>query len=174
VSPKTVERSEFDQAVDDPGRRETEQERQDRNVGELLQELRIAGLGVQVLFGFLLELPFTSRFSHLSAVQRDLYLCTMLMAALAIVLLVAPVAQHRITFRRHRKGELLRMATVFAVSGLAAVGLSISTAVLLLVSYVMRGLTVPLISGLTFSVFWFVWFQLPLMIRHRHRSGINR
>ncbi len=69
-------------AVDDPGRQESEAERVDRNVAELLQELRVAGLGVQVLFGFLLALPFSARFDRLDGAQRNLYLATILLAAL--------------------------------------------------------------------------------------------
>ena len=75
-------REEGSRAVDDPGRQESEAERDDRNVAELLQELRVAGLGVQVLFGFLLALPFSARFERLDGAQRDLYLTTILLAAL--------------------------------------------------------------------------------------------
>ena len=75
-------------------RDESEAERTDRNLAELLQELRVAGLDVQVLFGFLLSLPFTSRFTRLSGGQRDLYLACLL-AAVATALLLGPVAYHR-------------------------------------------------------------------------------
>src|SRR3984957_13259488 len=84
-------------------RDESEAERDDRNLAELLQELRVAGLGVQVLFGFLLSLPFTSRFARLSQGQRDLYLATLVLDAVATALLVGPVAYHRLVFRRWRK-----------------------------------------------------------------------
>jgi hypothetical protein len=69
--------------------------RDDRNLAELLQELRVAGLGVQVLFGFLLSLPFTNRFTRLSQGQRDLYLASLVLAAVATALLLGPVAYHR-------------------------------------------------------------------------------
>ncbi|HEX4244186.1 MAG TPA: DUF6328 family protein, partial [Acidimicrobiales bacterium] len=81
------------------GRRESEDERIDRNVAELLQELRVASLGVQVLFGFLLSLPFTNRFSQLDHAQRILYQASLLLAAGATALLTGPVAYHRIVFR---------------------------------------------------------------------------
>jgi hypothetical protein len=81
-------------------RDESEAQRVDRNLGELLQELRVAGLGVQVLFGFLLSLPFTARFARLNAGQRGLYLASLALAALATALLVGPVAYHRLVFRR--------------------------------------------------------------------------
>ena len=91
------------QEPDRPG--ETEAQRDDRNVMELLNELRVVGIGVQVLFGFLLSLPFTSRFARLDPAQRGVYLATVTFAAMSIALLVAPVAYHRLLFRRHEKRE---------------------------------------------------------------------
>src|ERR1700722_7151993 len=111
-----------DQAQDDPGRKETEEERDDRNLMELLQELRVASIGIQVLFGFLLALPFSVRFNRLSLNQRHLYVAVFLLPAGAPALLSAPVAYHRLNFRHHRKMELLRTANVLALTGLATVG----------------------------------------------------
>src|SRR5438270_10396776 len=86
-------------------RDETEAERIDRNLAELLQELRVAGLGVQVLFGFLLAMPFTNIFASLDSEQHRLYVVDLLLASLATALLTAPVAYHRIVFRRHMKHD---------------------------------------------------------------------
>jgi len=147
---------------------ETEAERDDRNLIELLQELRVAGLGVQVLFGFLLSIPFTARFARLSHAQHGLYVATLLLAALATALLLAPVAYHRLVFRRHRKEQLVKDANVLAILGLAAVGLAVSAAVLLVVSFVDRGATVVVISVFVVCVFAVLWFVLPLA-RHRTR-----
>lgn len=155
------------QAVDDPGRQESEAERDDRNLAELLQELRVAGLGVQVLFGFLLALPFSSRFDRLDGAQRDLYLATILLAALATALLTAPVAYHRLVFRRHQKGQLLRAANAMALLGLGAVGLAISAAVLLVVGFVEHGPVVPAVAAATVAVFIGLWFVFPLARRRR-------
>jgi hypothetical protein len=146
-------------------RDESETQRADRNLGELLQELRVAGLGVQVLFGFLLSLPFTARFTRLSPGQRDLYLASLALAALATALLVGPVAYHRLVFRRGQKEQLVRAAAVMAIAGLAAVGLAVSAAVLLVTSYVASGLTATLITALVTSVFGLLWFVLPLARR---------
>jgi MFS family permease len=146
-------------------RDESEAQRADRNLGELLQELRVAGLGVQVLFGFLLSLPFTARFTRLSPGQRDLYLASLVLAALATALLVGPVAYHRLVFRRGRKEQLVRAADVMAIGGLAAVGLAVSAAVLLVTSYVASGLTAALITALVTSAFGLLWFVLPLARR---------
>src|SRR6266567_918548 len=141
-------------------RDESQAERDDRNLAELLQELRVAGLGVQVLFGFLLSLPFTTRFAALSHAQRQLYLASLLLAAVSTALLLGPVAYHRIVFRRHQKEHLIRAANVMAICGLAAVGLAISTAVLLVTGYVDHGLPSVAISAFTALLFAGLWFVL--------------
>jgi hypothetical protein len=97
-------------------RNEPEAERDDRNLAELLQELRVAGLGVQVLFGFLLSLPFTNRFTYLSHGRRGLYLASLVLAAAATALLLGPVACHRLVFRRGQKEGLVRYATARLVT----------------------------------------------------------
>ena len=146
-------------------REESQAQRDDRNLAELLQELRVAGLGVQVLFGFLLSLPFTTRFTRLSHGQRDLYLASLVLAAVATALLVGPVAYHRLVFRRGQKERLIRAANVMAVLGLAAVGLAVSAAVLLVTGYVASGLTAGLIGALVFCLFAGLWFVFPLARR---------
>jgi hypothetical protein len=153
------------------GRNETEAQRLDRNLGELLQELRVAGIGVQVLFGFLLAMPFTNRFARLDSAQRGLYLADLLLAALATALLLAPVAYHRLLFRRREKAALLRIANWSALCGLVAVSLAISTAVWLDVSFVDRGGTVPLVTVATFGVIVTLWFAIPLWRRLRLPEG---
>jgi hypothetical protein len=157
-------------ARNDPGRQESEAERDDRNLAELLQELRVAGLGVQVLFGFLLSLPFTVRFVRLSSSQRSLYVASLLLAALSTVLLCGPVAYHRLVFRRHEKEQLLRAANLMALSGLATVALAISTAVVLVVSFVDRGAPVVVIAVATFASFAALWFAYPLTRRRPPES----
>ena len=144
---------------------ETEAERDDRNLNELLQELRVAGLGVQVLFGFLLALPFTSRFVQLSHAQRGLYVACLLLAATATALLLGPVAYHRLVFRMHRKAQLVKDANRMAILGLAAVGLATSAAVLLVVSYVDKGAPAVIITVFVVCLFVGLWFALPLARR---------
>jgi hypothetical protein len=146
-------------------RDETEAERDDRNLAELLQELRVAGLGVQVLFGFLLSLPFTNRFAKLSNSQRDLYLATIVLSVLATALLLGPVAYHRVVFRRGKKEGLVRAASVMAISGLAVVGLAVSAAILLITSFVASGLLAVLITVFVVLVFGLLWFAFPLARR---------
>jgi len=141
---------------------ETEAERDDRNLIELLQELRVAGLGIHVLFCFLLSIPFTTRFATLSRAQHGLYVLTLVLAAVSTALLLAPVAYHRLVFRQHRKERLVKDANVLALLGLAAVGLDVSAAVLLVVSYVDRGATVVLVTLFVVCLFAVLWFVLPL------------
>jgi hypothetical protein len=152
-------------------RHETPEERDDRNLAELLQELRVAGLGVQVLFGFLLAIPFTNAFARLSTAQRDLYVTTLLLAALSTALLLAPVAFHRILFRLRRKEFLVKAANVLAIAGLATVALAVTTTVALVLSYVLPGLPAVVITVILLAVFAGLWFAFPLSRRREGSDG---
>src|SRR5215472_16103968 len=147
--------------------RETEAERDDRNLIELLQELRVAGLGVQVLFGFLLSLPFTNHFAQLSHPQRGLYVLSLVLAAISTALLLGPVAYHRLVFRQHQKEQLVKDANIMAILGLAAVALAVSASVLLVLSYVAKGLPAVIITVCLVCLFAGLWFVLPLARRRR-------
>jgi Family of unknown function (DUF6328) len=146
-------------------RDESTAERDDRNLAELLQELRVAGLGVQVLFGFLLSLPFTTRFTRLTHGERGLYLTSLVLAALATALLVGPVAYHRLVFRRGQKEGLVRFANLMAILGLAAVGLAVSAAVLLVAGYVGGPVTGAVVTAVVFATFAGLWFVFPFTRR---------
>jgi MFS family permease len=146
-------------------RDESQAERDDRNLAELLQELRVAGLGVQVLFGFLLSLPFTTVFKQLSVGERDLYLACLILAALATALLLGPVAYHRLVFRQGEKERLVRTANVMAILGLITVGLAVSASVLLVTGFVAGYGTGTVIAALVLVMFSLVWFALPLARR---------
>jgi len=149
---------------------ETEAERDDRNLIELLQELRVAGLGVQVLFGFLLSLPFTNHFAQLSHPQRGLYVTSLVLAAVSTALLLGPVAYHRLVFRQHQKEQLVKDANIMAILGLAAVALAVSASVLLVLSYVAKGLPAVIITVCLVCLFAGLWFVLPLTRRRRYSS----
>src|SRR3954452_8688774 len=99
----------------DGDRSECALERADRNMNELLQELRVAQTGVQILFAFLLTLAFTQRFGQITAFQRALYMATLLLTTAATGLLIAPVAYHRLTFRRRMRAELVTAANWLAL-----------------------------------------------------------
>jgi hypothetical protein len=146
-------------------RQETTAQRDDRNLAELIQELRVAGLGVQVLFGFLLSLPFTARFSQLSGGQRGLYLTSLIFAAVATTLLIGPVAYHRLVFRRGMKERLIRFANLLAILGLAAVGAAVLAAVLLVMWFVAGALAGGLVTALVGVMLGCLWFAVPLVSR---------
>lgn len=153
-------------------RHETQEERDDRNLIELLQELRVGGLGVQVLFGFLLALPFTTRFVQLHLWERDLYTGVLLASAVATALLLGPVAYHRLVFRRRQKEHLVKAANMMAIGGLVAVAIAVSGTVLLVVSYVDKTVTGIVIGTCMACLFAGLWFAYPLVRRgraERHR-----
>jgi uncharacterized protein DUF6328 len=156
-------------AAKDPGaknpRDESQAERDDRNLAELLQELRVAGLGVQVLFGFLLSLPFTTVFKQLSGAERDLYLACLILAAVATALLLGPVAYHRVVFRQGQKEKLVRAANTLAILGLITVGLAVSASVLLVAGFVAGYGTGSVIAVLVLIMFGLLWFAYPLARR---------
>ncbi len=140
-------------------------ERINRNLADLLQELRVAALGVQMLFGFLLALPFYARFSELGVSQRDLYKVSVLAAAAATALLISPVAYHRWVFRRHQKAKLVKLANVEALLGLAMVAISLCCVIGLIFSVVGAGWLFSLLVGVVMASFMFLWFALPIFDR---------
>jgi hypothetical protein len=157
-----------------PGPRdETEEERNDRNLGELVQELRVAGLGVQVLFGFLLSLPFSNRFDQLSGAQRDLYLTCVVLSAVATILLVGPVAYHRLVFRRGMKEDLVQFANLLAILGLTAVGGAVLAAVLLVTWYVAGAVAGGVITAVIGAMVGGLWFAVPLIRRGTAQLSVS-
>jgi hypothetical protein len=140
----------------------------DRNVAELLQELRVAFTGVGILFGFLLSLAFTQRFQELHGIHLAIYTVALLTSALATMLFIAPVSFHRIVFRRRQKTALVVVADRMLVVGLALLVPSISCAVLLIVDVVLGRWAGIACGSLTALVGVLTWYVLPLAIR---RSG---
>lgn len=152
------------------GRDETEDERLDRNLEELLGELRVALPGVQVLFAFLLVVPFNTRFAGLSPGQERLYLATLLSAGLASAFLIAPTAHHRWTFRLQDKEHLVLVANRLAILGLACLAISMTGAIGL-VTDVVFSTTVAVVSavliGATFVALWILWPYKRRVLRSR-------
>lgn len=147
------------------GRRETPEERADRNLSELLQELRVALPGVQVLFAFLLTVPFAQGFNSLQPGQRELYFGVLLCTALSTALLIAPTANHRLLFRQRDKEHLVRVSNRLTLAGLAVLAVSLTGAVLLISDILFKSpatIAFTAASGLTFAVLWGV---LPLYRR---------
>ncbi len=153
--------------VDD--RHETPTERLDRNWGEILQELRVTQTGIQILTGFLLTVPFQSRFTDLSDDQRVFYLALVLLAAITTGLMVAPVSLHRMLFRRRAKSALVTEADRFLRVGLVFLALTVSGVVLLVFDVVTTraiALTasLALLTGLVSA-----WFVLPTLLGRASR-----
>jgi putative flippase GtrA len=144
---------------------ETTAERLDRNYNELLQELRVAQAGVQILFAFLLTLAFTQRFTETSSFQRGTYVVTLLFAAGAAALLIAPVAFHRIVFRQRQKDELVDVANRLALGGMAMLMVAMVGALLLILDVVLGGPEAALLSALVAAWFLGFWLVLPLTRR---------
>lgn len=149
---------------------ETESERLNRNLDQLLQELRVALPGVQVLFAFLLVVPFNARFTELDAPQRDLYLVALLAAAAASALLIAPSAHHRVLFHRRRKPQLVRLASALALAGMGLLVVAFTAAVALVASFVFSTPVAVITAGATAAIFTITWFVVPLWLRERPRD----
>lgn len=147
------------------GRRETEKERVDRNLLELVSELRVALPGVQVLFAFLLVVPFNGRFVEVTDFQEGVYLATLLLTATSSVLLIAPSVHHRLAFRKRRKERIVLIGNRLAISGLAALGLAMTGVVLLVTDFVFDSTTTAIAAGVTGALFVAVWFLLPFRQR---------
>ncbi|MEU9509837.1 DUF6328 family protein [Micromonospora sp. NPDC048170] len=146
--------------------KETEKQRWQRNFADLLQELRVAQTGVQILFAFLLTLPFSNGFTRTSEFQKDIYIVALLSAAAATAMIISPVAFHRALFRQGRKPELVRFAHRMASGGLAFMLISMVSAVLLITDFVLdRGVALVL-SGLTALWFLTFWMFLPFSRRN--------
>jgi hypothetical protein len=150
-----------------PHRDETYTERLDRNLIELLQEVRVVQTGVQVLFAFLLTVPFSARFDEITGFQRGAYFTALVGTAAASVLLIAPTAVHRILFRMGQKEYMVETANKFALAGLASTAFAM-VAAMVLVTDVMFGLGVALaIAVATAAAFAALWWAVPYRRRRR-------
>lgn len=147
------------------GRTETEKERIDRELNELLQELRVAIPGVQVLFAFLLTIPFAQGFSKLESFERDVYFASLLFAAAATALLMSPTAYHRIHFRGAEKERLVFTSNRLSIAGLLLLAIAMGLAVFVVAS-TMFDLTVgALVAAGVAGWFGWFWYGLPLSRR---------
>jgi putative flippase GtrA len=149
------------------GRNETAAERLDRNYGELLQELRVAQVGVQILFASLLTVVFSQRFTTISSLQRGTYVVALLAAACSVALLVGPVAFHRIVFRHSQKDDLVRVSHRMALGGLACLAVAIVGAVLFVLEQVLGRTPALWYSAGVATVFVLLWLAIPLVSRTR-------
>jgi hypothetical protein len=146
-------------------RGETLEQLLDRNLAELLQELRVAFTGVQILFAFLLSMAFTQRFTELDGFDIAVYVVALLSTALATMVLIAPVSFHRIVFRRGQKAALVLVADRLLMVGLALLIPAICSSVLLILDVVLGRWQAIVGCSVTVLVGLLTWYALPLAIR---------
>ncbi|MDT3728174.1 DUF6328 family protein [Streptomyces sp. DSM 41972] len=152
------------------GRNETEEERADRMWTELIQEVRVAQMGVQILFGFLLTVVFTPTYEDLSGTDRTIYIVTVVLGACATGALIGPVSLHRLVSGRRIKPQAVQWASRLTLLGLALLLVTTSSSLLLILRVATHDDYVPyLVAGV---VFWYLlcWFGLPMWARHRHTT----
>jgi hypothetical protein len=148
---------------------EDQRERVNRELIELLQELRVALPGVQVLFAFLLTVPFSQGFASTTDFQRDLFFATLAATAISTALLIAPSAWHRIHFRQKNKEEMLVASNKLTIAGLAFLALAMVGAVMLIADYAFSS-TLAVVSGIAaVLVLGAFWAAIPVW-RHPGRE----
>jgi hypothetical protein len=152
-----------DQGSENRGEDEDHQERVNRELIELLNELRVALPGVQVLFAFLLAVPFAQGFTHTTDFQRALFFAVMGLTAISLALLVAPSAWHRIRFRQADKERILRASNTMSIAGLGFLGVAMTGAVMLIADFIYSP-TLTIVSGaLALIVYGLLWYVLPVL-----------
>jgi hypothetical protein len=149
---------------------ESKADRLDRELGELLQELRVTLPGVQVLFAFLLTVPFSDRFTRLSGTEKSLFLAALSGAAIASALLMAPTAFHRLLFRDRDKEWLVLRSNTLAIVGMLFLAVSMSCALYLVVEVVNGGELAGAIAGVFGAVLVTLWYVVPLVRRARNQT----
>jgi hypothetical protein len=153
------------------GRDETEEERLDRNLNEMLQELRVALPGVQVLFAFLLAVPFAQGWEHITGFQKGAYFGTLICTAISAVMLISPTAYHRITFRYQQKRRLVYYSNRFSIIGLVFLALAMTGAIMLITDFLFGSTATIFMATATVLVIGLFWFALPLQRRVSLSAG---
>ena len=146
---------------------EDEKERIDRELIELLNELRVALPGVQVLLAFLLAVPFAQRFARVTELQKDVYFAAVLFATVATALLIAPSTYHRIQWRQRDKAQMLRSANRLSIAGTVFLALAITAVVFLITDVLFGAVATAVVTAGTTIVFAWFWYGMPLARRLR-------
>ena len=149
---------------------ETEDQRLNRNLEQLLQELRVVLPGVQVLFAFLLAVPFSSRFGEVDDFERDVYFVALLLSAVSTSLLLAPSIQHRILFRREQKLYLVNLGNSLTIAGMTALALAIVLSLVLVAHFLFGPGAAWAAGGLAFGAFALLWYAVPIERRLTNRN----
>jgi Family of unknown function (DUF6328) len=147
---------------------ETDKQRLNRNLDQLLQELRVVLPGVQVLFAFLLAVPFSARFGDVDDFERDVYFVALLLSAVSVAFLMAPSIQHRILFRHEQKRYLVHVGSMLTIAGMSALALAIVLSLVLVAHFLFGPGAAWAAGGLTFVAFALLWYAIPINRRIRH------
>jgi multisubunit Na+/H+ antiporter MnhB subunit len=148
-----------------PDEEESQKKRIDRELIELLNELRVALPGVQVLFAFLLTLPFTPGWDKINGTDKNVYFTAVVLTALSIALLIAPTAHHRMRFRDHVKEQLLRVTSKLAIAGLVLLVGAVSTTLYLITDVVYSSRPASFVAAGFGAGVMALWFLVPLLYR---------
>jgi hypothetical protein len=149
---------------------ENNDERLDRELIELLNELRVALPGVQMLFGFLLAVPFSQRFDSITTTQRSVYYATFLATAAATIFFIAPTAYHRLRFRQRDKEQMIQTSSRLTIVGTACLAAALSGAVFLVTDLLFHTVATAVAAAATAGLLLWFWYGLPLWRRARERS----
>jgi hypothetical protein len=152
----------------EPG--ESPKEQHDRELIELLNELRVALPGVQVLFAFLLAVPFAQGWKQITDFQRDVFFVAFLATAVSSALLIAPSSYHRLRWREADKGRIVQISSRLTIAGLFALLVAIASVVLLVTDYIFEKTTAIATTGAIVAFFVAFWYGLPLLGRLRRRG----
>ena len=155
----------------EPDSRSHEERKRDRQMIELLNELRVALPGVQILFAFLLTVPFTQRFPHLTGFQRDVFYITLVAATLSAACLIAPSAAHRLRFHQSDREWLIESANGLMIVGLGFLAIAIGAAFLLITDVLYDGARVWIYAVIVWLVILGLWFLRPLNRQLRGASS---
>jgi predicted membrane channel-forming protein YqfA (hemolysin III family) len=139
-----------------------DESRLDRELIELLNELRVALPGVQILFAFLLTVPFNNRFERVTDLQRDVYFVAFLLTLASTTLLMAPTAYHRLRWRQHDKEKLLRVSNRLAIAGIALLALAMTASIFFVTDFLFESYAAALVSAGAAVMIALFWFVLPL------------
>jgi hypothetical protein len=144
------------------GRDETEDERVDRNLQEMLGELRVALPGVQVLFAFLLVVPFNQRFTEVTQFQKTVFFATLLCTTASTLCLIAPTTHHRLEFRQQHKQEIVSTGNRVVILGLLLLAIAMTGVVLLVTDFLYGSTTTIIASAAVAVAFALIWYAIPL------------
>ncbi|MFF0156323.1 DUF6328 family protein [Streptomyces sp. NPDC005263] len=159
-----------DADTDHTGRNETEEERADRKWGELIQEVRVAQTGVQILFGFLLTVVFTPKYANLAGTDKNIYIVTVVLGACATGALIGPVSLHRLVSGRRVKPQSVEWASRLTFVGLVLLLATMTSALLLVLRVATHDDFVPWLVAAVLAWYLLCWFFVPLLVRQRHTT----